>query len=173
VIRDLREAAPKRFREWLGHVQTVLADIADISVVERPEDNHAYLAVQYAGGGQPVPSWLLSDGTLRFLALTLLPYVTLVPAIYLVEEPENGIHPKAIDAVFDSLSSVYDGHVSVATHSPLILGLAARRQRERILCFSKSPSGATDIVRGDEHPALRHWRGEPYLSVLYAAGVLG
>jgi predicted ATPase len=172
VIRGLRQGGERRFRQWLGHVRTVLDDVTDIEVVERPEDNHAYVVVEYAGGGQPVPSWLLSDGTLRFLALTLLPYVAQGPAIYLVEEPENGIHPKAVDAVYDSLSSVYEGHVSLATHSPLILSLAAQR-REQILCFARSASGATNIVPGDRHPALADWEGRPDLSILYAAGVLG
>jgi hypothetical protein len=172
VISELRDTDPGRFAQWVDHVRAVLEDIRTVDVIERPEDNHAFVVLEERGSSRLVPSWLLSDGTLRLLALTIVPYLTREPAIYLVEEPENGIHPKAIDAVFDSLSSVYEGHVSVATHSPLILGLAARR-REQILCFAKSTSGATDIVRGDQHPALRHWEGEPDLSILYAAGVLG
>lgn len=39
--------------------------------------------------------------------------------------------------------------------------------------FPRTERQATDIVRGDEHPALREWRGEVNLSELYAAGVLG
>ncbi len=35
------------------------------------------------------------------------------------------------------------------------------------------PYGATEIVRGSRHPALKDWKGEENLSVLYAAGVLG
>jgi predicted ATPase len=171
VIRELRAADKRRFRDWLRHVQTVLPDVADIEVVERPEDRYTYLLVKYGTGGEGVPSWLLSDGTLRFLALTVIPYLDLEPAVFLVEEPENGIHPRAIEAVFDALSSVYHGHVSVATHSPLVVSLAARKP-EQILCFARNPSGATAIVSGDRHPALRDWQGQPDLSVLYAAGVL-
>jgi predicted ATPase len=171
VVRELKRARSRRFEDWLKHVRLVLGGVSSIDVIERPEDNHVYLVVEYDGGLR-VPSWLLSDGTLRFLALTILPYVAGSKAVYLIEEPENGIHPKALDAVYDSLSSVYDGHVSLATHSPLILSLAAK-QREQILCFAKGPSGATDIVRGDRHPKLADWTGRPDLSVLYAAGVLG
>ena len=106
---------------------------------------------------EPVPSWLVSDGTLRLLALTLLAYLPEQDSIYLIEEPENGIHPKAVEGVFQSLSSVYQGQVLVATHSPLFLGLAEPSQ---LLCFAKNPSGAVDIVSGDKHPALQNWRGE-------------
>ncbi len=170
VVKDLADNHQDTFKEWLEHVRTVLADVKTIEVKTRPEDRHLYLAVQYASGGEPVPSWLLSDGTLRFLALTLLAYLPEHRGIYLIEEPENGIHPRAIDAVFQSLSSVYDGQVLLATHSPLILRLA---ELDQILCFAKNPSGATDVVAGNEHPRLQNWKGQTDLATLYASGVLG
>ena len=44
---------------------------------------------------------------------------------------------------------------------------------EQILCFAKDANGATDIVSGNLHPALREWhQGEPDLGVLFAAGML-
>lgn len=171
VLRRLKQDNPKKFQEWLAHIQTVLADIQDIEIVEREEDRHLYLVAKYSNNIR-VSSWRLSDGTLRFLALTLLPYLPGTNRIYLIEEPENGIHPVAIDAVFQSLSSVYDGQVLVATHSPLIL---AQADLENILCFAKTEEGATDIVSGSKHPRLQDWKKkkEESLAVLYAAGVLG
>ena len=169
VLRRLRENHPDKFQKWLAHVQTVLSDVIDIEVVEQQEDRYLHLAVKYSNNIR-VSSWRLSDGTLRFLALTLLPYLSGVDRVYLVEEPENGIHPTAIDAVFQSLSSVYEGQVLVATHSPLVL---ARADLKNILCFAKTKDGATDIVSGSDHPALLGWKGKETLDVLYAAGVLG
>lgn len=170
VAQDLKQQHEEIFQVWVDHIRTVLPDIQTITVVERPEDRHLYLAVRYASGGAPVPSWLVSDGTLRLLALTLLAYLPEHEGIYLIEEPENGIHPPAIEAVFQSLSSVYDGQVLMATHSPLIVGLASR---EQILCFARNPSGAVDVVTGLDHPRLRDWKGETDLATLYASGVLG
>ena len=72
--------------------------------------------------------------------------------------------------MFDSLSSVYDAQVLLATHSPVIVSVA---EPKSVLCFARTESGATGIVRGDLHPMLSEWRGEPNLSVLFAAGVLG
>ena len=170
VVQDLQQN-PEAFQDWVEHMQTVLPDLETILVEERPEDKHLYLAIKYNFGGDPVPSWLLSDGTLRMLALTLLAYMDMPsPGIYLIEEPENGIHPKAIEAVFLSLASVYDSQIFLATHSPLFLDLAKRKQ---LLCFAKNTSGAIDIVSGDNHPALREWKGQIFLSTLYASGVLG
>ena len=170
VVRDLRNDHEKDFKDWLDHLRIVLPDLQMIDVVERPEDRHLYLNVHYSTLEHPVPSWLLSDGTLRLLALTLLAYLPNNREVYLIEEIENGIHPRAIEAVFDSLSSVYDGQVLLATHSPLIVGLT---KPEQVLCFAKNPSGATSIVRGSEHPKLKDWRGQVDLGTLYAAGVLG
>lgn len=168
VIEDLGKKAPDRKRDWLAHLRTALPDLEDIYTVERPEDRHRYLVVRYSGGLE-VPSWVLSDETLRFLALTLLAYLPDLQGIYLIEEPENGIHPRAVETAFQSLSSVYQAQVLLATHSPIIVGLA---EPEQVLCFARTEEGATDIVRGSEHPALRDWQRETNLGVLYAAGVL-
>jgi len=159
----------ERFAWWVAHLRTVLTGIETVSVVEQEFDRHLYLRVAYTNGLK-VPSWLLSDGTLRFLALTLLPYLPLEERIYIIEEPENGIHPRAIEAVMQSLSSVYDGQVFLVTHSPLIVGLT---DPENLLCFSQDEEGATQIVRGSEHPDLLAWREGMPLGDLFAAGVLG
>ena len=90
--------------------------------------------------------------------------------IYILEEPENGIHPLAVDCVFQSLSSVYDSQVLLATHSPVVLRMAAPRDA---LCFAKDADGATDIVPGDIHPRLADWQGSPNMDVLFASGVIG
>ena len=120
--------------------------------------------------GLEVPSWVASEGTLRLLALTILAYLPDIKGIYLIEEPENGIHPLAIETMIQSLTSVYDGQILLATHSPLILGLVDPSQ---VLCFAKTPDGATDIIRGDKHPRLKDWKGEVDLGTLFASGVLG
>jgi predicted ATPase len=168
VVRQLREKEPQRFRRWLAHVQMALPNIEDITVREREVDRFLYLEARFREGLR-LPSWMLSDGTLRFLALTLLAYLPTSDAVYLIEEPENGIHPKALELVFQSLSSVYEGQVLMATHSPLLLQLSEPKD---LLCFALTPEGATDIVRGDQHPKLKEWRREVSLGELLAAGVL-
>jgi predicted ATPase len=159
----------KRFEAWVGHVRTALTDLRHIKTVERPDDKHRYLVLCYEGGLE-VPSWMASDGTLRLLALTIPAYLSGFQGVYLIEEPENGIHPTAVETVYQSLSSVYDAQILLATHSPVILSLA---EADKVLCFKKNPSGAADIVLGSEHPALREWKGETNLGALFAGGVLG
>jgi predicted ATPase len=160
---------PSRLKAWISHLKTALPDIENIRTVERPDDKHRYLVICYQGGLE-VPSWMASDGTLRLLALTVPAYLPKFPGVYLIEEPENGIHPSAVEAVYQSLSSVYEAQILMATHSPVILSLA---DADKVLCFKKTETGATDIVLGSEHPALKDWKGETNLGVLFAGGVLG
>lgn len=169
VVADLQKKDPARFDQWIAHVRTALPDLETIRTVEREDDRHRYLMLRYAGGLE-VPSWVASDGTLRMLALTLLAYLPDFAGVYLIEEPENGIHPAAIETVFQSLSSVYGAQILLATHSPVILSLT---RAEDVLCFAKSADGATDVVRGSEHPALRDWKGTPNLGLLFGSGILG
>ncbi|MCY4595041.1 MAG: AAA family ATPase [Bryobacterales bacterium] len=169
AIQWLRESDPGKFTEWLGHIQTALRDVVDIRIVEREDDRHAYLMLRHTTGVE-VPSWTVSDGTLRLLALTLTAYLPDNEKIYLMEEPENGIHPMAIETVYQSLSSIYESQVLVATHSPVFLGCAAP---EEVLCFAKNEGGATDIIRGSQHPRLADWQSSADINLLFATEVLG
>jgi len=170
VVRNLLKTSPDRFHLWIEHLKTVLPSLESIEVHEQEVDLFLYLMAKYSNSEIPVPSWLLSEGTLRLFALTLLAYLPAPDQLYLIEEPENGIHPKALEAVHQSLSSVYDGQVLCATHSPLLLGLT---RPSKLLCFALSLEGATDVVKGSDHPALKAWKGQVALETLYAAGVLG
>jgi predicted ATPase len=169
VVNELERQAPERLADWVAHLQTALPDLVGIRTIERPEDKHRYLMLRYRSDVE-VPSWMASDGTLRLLALTLPAYLPDLKGIFLIEEPENGIHPRAIETMYQSLSSVYGAQVLIATHSPVILSLV---EASDLLCFAKDREGATDIVLGSDHPALKKWQGETSLSTLFAAGVLG
>ena len=169
TIQGLKQDDPEKYRKWLEHVGAALKDVREIHVKEREDDRHAYLAVEYDTGIR-VPSWAVSDGTLRFLALTLIPYLSEEGYLYLLEEPENGIHPLAIEAVYDSLASAYGSQALIATHSSAFLRMA---RLEEALCFAKDKSGATDIVRGVDHPRLRDWQGAVDMNLLFAKGIIG
>src|SRR5690606_20252938 len=119
-VAELEAADPYRYKRWLSQLREALPEVRDIEIAERPEDRHRYIVVRYRDGLR-VPAWRLSDGTLRILALTLLGYLD-EDSLVLVEEPENGIHPRAVEAVYEALGSAPRTQVLVATHSPVLLG---------------------------------------------------
>lgn len=167
---DLQNSNPDDFASWTDHVRTALPQVRSIRVHEREEDHFAYFSVEYEGGYR-VTSSGLSDGTLKILALTLLPFLGdgVMPGLLVVEEPENGIHPQAIETVLQSLSMLYGAQVWVSTHSPIVL---AQTELRDVLATRLDKDGAVTVVPGDKHPRLRDWRGTIDVGSLFAAGVL-
>ena len=171
IVGWLRQRHPGRFDGWLEHVRSILAHLVDISVVERPEDRHAYLLLRDATGVE-IPSWMASDGTLRLLAVSLLAYLPAREGIeptFLLEEPENGIHPSALGALRDSLSSIERSQVLVSTCAPALLESVGP---QAVLCFARNEAGAIDILRGTDHPRLTGTHGSAAMDALFARGLL-
>ena len=150
VVATLEENAPVMHAAWLTLLRAVLPDLSTIHTVIRPEDRHCYLVVKHHNGLE-TPSWMLSDGTLRLLALTLLTNVPDYDSICLIEEPENGIDPAALQTVFKALSTVPRAQILTTTHSPTVLDLA---DPEQILRFIATETGATEIVSGTDQHSL-------------------
>jgi predicted ATPase len=74
-------------------------------------------------GKTPIPSRLLSEGTLRILGLLALGGAKEPPALLGFEEPENGIHPRRIRMIADLLknrTSSGETQLIVTTHSPIL-----------------------------------------------------
>ena len=105
-----------------------------------------------------------------FFRLQMLPYLLNPPKILMIEEPENGIHPQAIEAVLQGLFSMHNTQVLVSSHSPVVV---AHIPLEQLLTTRLKRDGAVEIVHGKEHPRLKNWKNEIDLGTLFAAGILG
>jgi len=155
--------------EWTDHLKSALPDLAAILWKKRESDNAEYLILKYRNGLE-CPSWLVSDGTLRILALTLLAFLQPESGIYLVEEPENGIHPQGVEVVMDALSSISMGQILVTTHSPFVVQQAGHKS---LICFSRTDQDGTIIQSGLNHPVFKDWDGRPDLATIFSSGILG
>jgi predicted ATPase len=107
----------------------------DIRHLDLDRDEKRQLLTLYATDEQAarLPARSLSDGTLRFLALSVLEEDEEAVGVLCFEEPENGIHPARIPAMLrllrdiavDPQTAVGPGNplrqVIVNTHSPLVL----------------------------------------------------
>ncbi|MGH3282410.1 MAG: methylation-associated defense system AAA family ATPase MAD3 [Trebonia sp.] len=166
----LQDSHPEEFAAWIDQVRTALPQIRDIRATEREGDHFAHFTVEYEGGYH-VTSPGLSDGTVKIMATTLLPFLgaDAMPGLLVTEEPENGIHPRAIETVLESLSMLRGTQVLVSTHSPIVL---AHTELRDVLTTRLAEDGSVSVLQGDEHPRLREWRGEVDLGTLFAAGVL-
>jgi hypothetical protein len=166
-VLELEKDVP-RYDEWHAHMASAVPFLHQVAGKQREDDGHAFLEVSYDTGFS-VRSIGLSDGTLIFLALTILPFLRNVPALVTVEEPENGVHPKAIETILESLQAIEGSQVWVTTHSPIVV---AATDLDKLLCLRQTKSEGVKIARGSDHPTLKDWKGQPVLSDLFSAGVL-
>ena len=112
--------------------------------VDRDEARRVLSFVMMDRGGIELPASSLSDGTLRFVALTVLEQDASATGVLCLEEPENGIHPGRIDAMMQLLEDMAVDvneavgqenplrQVVLSTHSPVV----AARVRDQDLVFA-------------------------------------
>ena len=171
LLHDLRQADPQAFADWVEHVRLALPLVEDVVPYIREGDRRATFRVVY--GGAPAPLEIeasgLSEGTLRILALTAPAFLLSSPEVLIVEQPEDGLHPRALESVLGSFQLRLGGQVWTSTHSPVAL---AHVPLDDIIIVRPGPDGATAIP-GPEHPSLGAWRGALNPGELYAAGILG
>jgi len=118
--------------ELANRLSELVDDIRNIRVLDDPKTETLTLEAEDSGNVYH-PARSLSDGTLRFLALSVLSMDPLVQGLICLEEPENGIHPNRIKAMVRLLRDIavdpseplgQDNpvrQVAVNTHSPHVV----------------------------------------------------
>jgi len=118
--------------EWGGHF-TEVEELLKVAIpeVERlltplTEEGQTYLAIEERGFPLRIPSWAMSDGTLRFLGQLAALLSPDSPSLACFEEPENCIHPGLLELVVDVFKSASRKiQLLVTTHSPDFLNFLA------------------------------------------------
>jgi predicted ATPase len=111
----------------------------------------------------------LSDGTLRFMALTTLLLQPEPPAIIVIDEPELGLHPFAIEKLAGLLQTASSrAQLIVATQSPQLI--AALEPEDIIVADRKD--GETTMQRLDAEN-LKDWLENYTLGELWQKNILG
>ena len=113
----------------------------------------------------------LSDGSLRFIALAtvLLQPVSLRPSVFLLDEPELGLHPYAITTLASLIKQVsVETQVVLATQSPLLLD----HFRPEDVLVAERVAGQTQFTRLDG-AALETWLEDYSLGQLWEKNQFG
>ena len=162
----LKEKHPSSYSLIRNTIQRVAPFFDDFQLEPlrlNPEDIklewHHKNSEQYFNGSS------LSDGTLRFIALAalFLQPAEFLPSVILVDEPELGLHPYAIELLASLIRQASkSAQVIVATQSPLLLDYFSP---EDILVANRV-KGATQIERLDPAP-LAVWLQDYSLGQLW------
>jgi len=101
--------------------------------VDRDDKRELLTLMMTSNDGTELPARALSDGTLRFLALSVLELDSETPGVICLEEPENGIHPDRIPSILQLLQDIATDpnepadesnplrQVIINTHSPSVV----------------------------------------------------
>ena len=139
----------ERLREWVPTVNSI--------ILKRSLDGNDLLWFELTSG-ERVPSISISDGT-----LLLLEYLTLLLApphlgILLIDGPEEGIHPHALEKLIAFFRGVQSKdpelQILISSHSPDLLSFLGP---EEIVVTNREQGSYTQAARLDQHPDLDQW----------------
>ena len=123
VIGKIFEDDDKRddFIDWL---RIIIPEFKDIEIKKSNIDGSFEFFLFEKSSNKPFPKYLISDGTYSILALMAAVYQTDQPQFLCIEEPENGLHPQAIQLLVDFFREKceeYGHHIWLNTHSQTLV----------------------------------------------------
>ncbi len=131
-----------------------LDPIRQIPVLQEADGKGIFF--EFVGGGKLLAASQVSDGFLLVLAYLTVLYLPEPPRTILVEEPENGMHPKRLADVTRILRELIaeQGHsqVILTTHSPYLLDSFAP---DEVTVCRKKPDGSIAVRRLSESKKVR------------------
>jgi predicted ATPase len=149
----LRAEKPKYFETIKRTLRSVVPSIDNLEV--DLDKRRGTLDILIRQNGTDFSTRIISEGTLRVLALCAIAVNPWGGSLIAFEEPENGVHPRRLELVAQllaSLATVQDRQVIVTSHSPLFC--------DAILRHAKSASTPDKIallnVRQEESRTVIH-----------------
>ena len=152
VIAHLVHEGGKR-QELLSFVKSLPEqDIADLSLVDGPR-GEVMLELHESFGAKthPVSARLLSDGTLRVLAIAAALLSVPEGSLVVIEEIDNGVHPARARALLQSIRSTSRTRslrVLLTTHNPALLdAIPDDAVPDVVVCYRDPSDGGSRLVR--------------------------
>jgi predicted ATPase len=106
--------------------------------------------------GFELPGQAISTGVRLLIVFVALAYHPRPPRLILIEEPENGIHPRRLKNVVDLLREIAAGkhgsnsaQVIITTHSPYLLDMV-NLEKEQVLVFRRNADGGRTAAPADK-----------------------
>jgi predicted ATPase len=128
--------------------------------------------IEESGLLEPLVSWRLSDGTLKFLCLLAVLLEEDLPPLICIEEPEVGLHPEAIQIVAEALvTASARTQLIVTTHSEALIDALSERP-EDVLVTERDFDNGTQFKRLDNQQ-LSRWLERYTLGALWRKGEIG
>jgi predicted ATPase len=127
-------------------------DISDITYLETPR-GEVMVQLHETFGGRAVPreAALLSDGTLRVLAMAAALFSVPEGSVIVVEEIDNGVHPSRAEKLLQDLQRVARERglrVLLTTHNPALLdAIPPDAVPDIVACYRDPEEGDSRLIR--------------------------
>ena len=172
-FQSIRDADVSIFRGIIDTLRSVLPYVDDLQPAITSElERNVYLSLTEKGIAEKIPGWLLSQGTLRILALLVLLRHPHPPSVIMIEEIENGLDPRTIHMVVDEIRAFVQsgkGQVIATTHSPYLLDLLPLSQ---IIVVDRDEQASPVFSRPADNKELSVWAEKFAPGKLYTMGNL-
>ena len=131
--------------------------ISDIDFIETPRNEAMVILTETFGGRETTyDASLLSDGTLRVLAIAAAALSAKEGSLVVIEEIDNGIHPSRAEGLLRRLSDIAKERslrLLLTTHNPALLdALPQEAVPDVVFCFRHPETGASRLTRLSDLP---------------------
>ncbi len=166
-MRDAHNTRYQRIRETIQLIAPYFDDF--LLEPQRKGDNELVrLEWRQKGSRFPLQPWQFSDGTIRFICLATTLLQPTAPSTVVIDEPELGLHPVAIELLAALLSEAADQiQVLVSTQSPLLIN---HFEPEEAIVVDRV--GGASRFRRLESESLHEWLVEYSLGELVQKNVI-
>lgn len=122
ALFELGRTAPDRLERIAESFRDIIPRAGELHAEIPLDGRGAVLQLSEQGFTDPFTQVDLSDGMLRILALLYLAHHPQPPSLICIEEPENGLYPRIIEALLDVLRGLsHTSQVILTTHSVTLL----------------------------------------------------
>ena len=151
-LYNLKNQHRKHFDAVVRTARTIVPGLDAIDV--ELDTRRGTLDLSVSQDGTPYSSRVVSEGTLRVLALCAILVNPKPPSLLALEEPENGVHPRRVELIAEMLTNLAHQRgrqVIVTTHSPgfcnAVLGEARARESDEIGLIGVRRDGSRTEVK--------------------------
>jgi predicted ATPase len=152
---------PRKFREVLSAIASKIPGIDAIDT-HRTEDGRLLLRFNDASFEDPFFAQQMSDGTLKVFAYLLLLEDPSPPPFLCIEEPENGLYHKLLDALAHEFrtharSKGRGSQIFLTTHQPYLVDSLGP---DEVWVMEKGGDGFSTIRRASDDPLVQNMINE-------------
>ena len=175
LVRTIEKdaGAKSAYLSWLRQLRP--AEVDDVGTRSGAVGDSLFVLYEH-GRKEPFPATVLSDGTLRFAAITAAFFQTDMPGVMTIEEIENGIHASRVRLLVDLLRSraaAGTTQIMATTHSPIVLAwLDEAEYASTFFCKRDEASGESRICALTEVPHFQETVRKQPIADLFSEGWL-